>query len=84
MSDMTIANRLTELGVKFSVAVGFSHRDCIVARDALMYLSHDRDPDQDLVDVYQRHEDRIYRTAQRLIVAGAKESPLVLNSWSFR
>jgi hypothetical protein len=83
MSD-TIANRVNEQGVRFSVAVGFSQRECVVSRDALMYLSMERDPEADLADIYHRNEDRIYRTAQRLVVAGAKESPLVLNSWAFR
>jgi len=84
MISNTVSDRLTDQGVRFSVAVGFSRRECIVSKDALMYLASSQDPELDFVDVYLRHEDWIYKIAQRLVNAGAKANPLILNSWSFR
>lgn len=84
MISSTASDRLTEQGVRFHVALGFSLRECIVSKDALMYLAASQDPELDFNDVYLRHEDRIYKAAQRLVNAGAKAEPLMLNSWSFR
>jgi hypothetical protein len=74
---------LTEEGVAFTVPVGFDRKQCIVSRDALFYLSASRNDEAELFNIFQRFEDRIYRVAQRLIIAGAP-TPLTLNVWSFR
>lgn len=78
------SSKVTEQGVRFSVAVGFSRKECVVSKDALMYLAASQDPELDFYDVYLRHEDRIYKTAQRLVNAGIKADPIMLNLWSFR
>ncbi len=83
METKTATPKLTEEGVLFTVAVGFDRRECIVSRDALFYLSSSRNDEAELFNIFQRFEDRIYRVAQRLVIAGAP-TPLTLNVWSFR
>lgn len=70
-------------GVAFTVAEGFSSRNCIVLRQALYLLSEDAEP-QDLVAIYRRNEYRIQQVARRLLNAGQADMPLVIGPWAFR
>jgi hypothetical protein len=83
METKTAMPKLIDEGVAFTVAVGFERRECVVSRDALFYLSSSRNDEAELFNIFHRFEDRIYRVAQRLVIAGAP-TPLTLNVWSFR
>lgn len=82
MNDLTIDDTTMD-GVSFTIAEGFSRRQCIILRQALYQLSEDADP-QDLHSIYRRNEHRIHQVARRLIGSGLTDVPLIIGPWSFR
>ncbi len=83
MLDALMDNETMLDGVVFTIAEGFSKRQCLVLRQALYMLSDDTDP-QDLNAIYRRNEHRIQQAARRMINSGFSESPLIVGPWSFR
>jgi hypothetical protein len=83
MSNTAVHPRLVEEGVYFKVAAGFVERDCIISKNALVYLGQLRGDVSDFMKTYSFFEQNIHKVARRLIVAGESASPLVLGAAYF-
>ena len=77
------APHASEEGVRFTVEVGFSNRECLISRNALSRLSRAKGGQSDLMAVYRAFEDEIHTVARRLVVAGVAGTPLVLGASCF-
>jgi len=74
-------------GVRFHVTVRGVLRQCLVTRDALLFISHtakEEEEQADLLGIFREYEFRIYRLARMLVTMGIKGTPLLLGPWSFR
>lgn len=70
-------------GVRFTVEVGFTDRECLVSKNALAHLRRTRGGQMDFLETYRAYEDQIHSVARRLVVAGVSGSPLVLGAAYF-
>jgi|GEM_PF-2760032 len=74
-------------GVRFQVTVRGVLRQCLVTRDALLFISRagkEEERQADLLGIFREYEFRIYRLARMLVAMGIKGTPLLLGPWSFR
>lgn len=74
-------------GVRFHVTVRGVLRQCLVTRDALLFISQTAIGEEhkaDLMSIFRQYEFRIYRLARMLVAMGIKGTPLLLGPWSFR
>jgi hypothetical protein len=78
LSTVSEKPRLTDEGVAFSVAVGFQKRDCLIPRQTLSYICRTWGQDMDCLNAFRAYEDTITAVARRMVIAGAGQSPIVL------
>jgi hypothetical protein len=78
MSD-TLRDLARENGISFIVTVGGSDRKCIITHDALKSLCPPDDEEMQSKAIFWEYEDRIYRVARRLVNAGERDNPLILD-----
>lgn len=71
-------------GVAFTVSVEFVKRNCIISADALTKLSELGTGEADLMQTFLAHEANIAGVARRLVAAGVSETPLRLDTKSFK
>jgi hypothetical protein len=83
MSNAAVHPHLIEKGVYFKVAAGFVERDCIISKNALVYLGQLKGDVSDFMETYSFFEESIHKVARRLVVAGESASPLVLGAAYF-
>jgi hypothetical protein len=83
MSKTAVHPCLVNQGVQFKVTAGFVERDCIVSKNALVYLGHAQGNATGFMDIYSSFEDNIHSVARRLVVAGESASPLILGAAYF-
>lgn len=68
----------TEEGVIFTVIVGFLKRECLIPKQTLSYICRTWGGDMDTMGAFRAYEDTIISVARRMIVAGAANSPIIL------
>lgn len=78
MSTVLDTPHVTEDGVAFSVTVGFAKRDCLIPKQTLSYICRTWGHDMDYMKAFRTYEDTIIAVARRLVVAGAGQSPVLL------
>jgi hypothetical protein len=86
MSVITTMNkpRLTDEGVAFTVAVGFMRRECLIPRQTLSYICRTLGQEMDCMSAFHAYEDTITAVARRMVIAGASNSPVVLERKYFQ
>lgn len=83
MSQVLHEPRATEDGIAFTVEVGFTDRECLISKNALVYLQRLKGGQFAPLEIYRAFEDQIHSVARRLVVAGVSGSPLVLGAAYF-
>jgi hypothetical protein len=78
MSTVMDVPHLTEDGVAFSVTVGFMKCECLIPKQTLSYICRTWGNDMDCMDAFRAYEDTIIAVARRMALAGARNSPLIL------
>lgn len=69
---------LTDEGVAFSVAIGFTTRECLIPRQTLSYICRTWNSDMDYLHAFRTHEDTIIAVARRMVLAGAASTPVLV------
>ena len=78
MSTVMESPHVTEEGVAFTVAVGFMRRECLIPKQTLSYICRTWCEDMDCMAAFHAYEDTIIAVARRMAIAGAGNSPIIL------
>lgn len=68
--------------IAFEVEVDYVRHSCLITGPALLSLSHHPTQD-DMLEIYRAHEAQINGMARRLVAAGIRCSPLIMQPESF-
>jgi hypothetical protein len=83
MHRTAVEPHLADEGVRFTVEVGFTERECLVSKNALAHLRRLKGGQPDPMETYRTFEDQIHSVARRLVVAGVSGTPLMLGAAYF-